>query len=153
MRCCPGNLQQVCLLVRSIGVRCNCQMTSKLSCHSYPEILRIHVENLASILTQVDSVEVQDQLNKQLQAFAEGEIDHASEAFSSLWRTLTHGRDTKAGAKKNPYRVRSRSSRRTIDPDICIVVGTLLGGDATEDCSNQINPAGIFLRPQVFGEA
>ncbi|KAF9642233.1 hypothetical protein BDM02DRAFT_3264538 [Thelephora ganbajun] len=57
----------------------------------YPEILRMHVENLASILIKVDSEEVQGQLNERLQAFSEGEIDHASEAFSSLWRTLTCG--------------------------------------------------------------
>lgn len=50
----------------------------------------MHVENLASILTGVNPGEVQYRLNERLQAFAEGEIDHASEAFSSLWRTLTH---------------------------------------------------------------
>ncbi|KAF9647698.1 hypothetical protein BDM02DRAFT_3187774 [Thelephora ganbajun] len=55
----------------------------------YPEMLRMHVENLASILTKVDSGEAQGQLNERLQAFVEGEIDHTSEAFSSLWRTLT----------------------------------------------------------------
>jgi len=49
----------------------------------------MHVENLASILTGDNSGEVQDELNERLQAFAEGEIDHASEAFSSLWRVLT----------------------------------------------------------------
>jgi len=51
----------------------------------------MHVGNLASTLTKVDSGEIQDQLDERLQAFAEGEIDHASEAFSSLWKTLTHG--------------------------------------------------------------
>lgn len=49
----------------------------------------MHVENLASILTEVDSGEVQDQLDERLQAFSEGEIDHASDAFSSLWTRLT----------------------------------------------------------------
>ena len=59
--------------------------------HSYPKILGIHVENLASILTRVDLGEVLDQVDEQLQGFAEGEIGHASEAISSLWRTLTRG--------------------------------------------------------------
>ena len=49
----------------------------------------MHVENLASILTRVDSGEVLDQVDEQLQGFAEGEIGHTSEAISSLWRTLT----------------------------------------------------------------
>jgi len=51
----------------------------------------MHVENLASVLTKVDSGKLKDQLNERLRAFVEGEIDHASEAFSSLWRTLTDG--------------------------------------------------------------
>lgn len=59
---------------------------------SYPEILGMHVENLAATLTEVDSGEVQDQLDERLQAFAEGKIDHASGAFSSLWKTLAQSR-------------------------------------------------------------
>jgi len=50
----------------------------------------MHVGNLASTLTKADSGEMQDQLDERLQAFAEGEIDHASEAFSSLWKAVTH---------------------------------------------------------------
>jgi len=63
----------------------------------------MHVENLASLLTEVDSGELQDQLNGRLQAFAEGEIDHASEAFSSLWRILTHsgGGETSRDIRRN----------------------------------------------------
>ena len=52
-------------------------------------MLGIHVKNLASVLTRVDSGQLQDQLDERLRAFADGEIDHASEAFSSLWKTLT----------------------------------------------------------------
>ena len=146
MRCCPGNLQQICLLVRSIGVRCNCQLTPK-SYHSYPEILKIHVENLASILTKVDTVEVQDQLNERLQAFADGEIDHASEAFSSLWRTLTRNGGLEAGDGVIMCSVRSLLSCGTIDPEICIALRILMDRLPTEGCSNQIHPTGIFLRP------
>jgi len=53
----------------------------------------MHVENLASVLTEVNSGELKDQLNGRLRAFAEGEIDHASDAFSSLWRILTNSGD------------------------------------------------------------
>ena len=76
---------------------------------SYPEILQIHVENLASILTGVDSGEVQDQLDEQLQVFVEGEIGHASEAFSSLWETLAQ-----SGGKKTTHDFCSRSVRFSI---------------------------------------
>ena len=68
----------------------------------------MHVENLASILTAVDSGGLEDQLNERLQAFAEGEIDHASEAFSSLWRILTNsgggetGRDVRRNIVHSP---------------------------------------------------
>ena len=76
---------------------------------SYPEILEMHVENLASILAGVDSGEVQDQLDEHLQAFAEGEIGHASEAFSSLWEILT-----KSGGKKITHDTRSNTVRVSI---------------------------------------
>lgn len=76
---------------------------------SYPEILEMHVESLASILTGVDSGEVQDQLDEQLQAFAEGEISHASEAFSSLWETLAQ-----SGGKKTTPDFRSTTVRFSI---------------------------------------
>ena len=71
---------------------------------SYPEILKMHVENLASTLIEVDSGELQDQLNERLQAFTEGEIDHASEAFSSLWKILTPsgGGETTRDIRRNP---------------------------------------------------
>lgn len=49
----------------------------------------MHVENLASTLTEADSGEVEDRLDERLRAFAEGQIDYASEAFSSLWKILT----------------------------------------------------------------
>lgn len=56
----------------------------------------MHVENLASILTEDTSGSVQDRLDERLQAFTEGEIDHASEAFSSLWEILLKGESGKA---------------------------------------------------------
>ena len=63
----------------------------------------MHVENLASALTEADSGELQDQLNERLQAFVEGEIGHASDAFSSLWRILTHsgGGETSRDIRRN----------------------------------------------------
>lgn len=73
---------------------------------SYPKILEIHVENLTSILTEVDSGEVSDQLDERVQAFGEGEIDHASDAFSSLWKALTQ-----SGGKKAARNARSSTVR------------------------------------------
>lgn len=90
MRCRPRDLQQIYLPVCPSSARYSCRIISKQP-RSYPEILKMHVENLASVLTRIDSEGVQDQLNERLKAFAEGEIDYASEAFSSLWRILTHG--------------------------------------------------------------
>ena len=54
----------------------------------------MHVDNLSSILIKTDSGGVEGKLDERLQAFAKGEISHASEAFSSLWRILTQNEDT-----------------------------------------------------------
>ena len=71
----------------------------------------MHVDNLASILTKADSGEAQDELDERLRGFAEGEIDHASEAFSSLWRTITRSRgptcETARGVDLNSVRFSS----------------------------------------------
>lgn len=65
----------------------------------------MHVENLASVLTEVDSGELKDQLDERLRAFAEGEIDHASDAFSSLWGILTSsgGGETSRCIRRKPF--------------------------------------------------
>ena len=107
MRCCPRDLQQIYLSVSLINGRRNCYLACKPR-RSYPEILELHVGNLTSILTEVGSGEVQDQLDERLRAFAEGEIDHASEAFSSLWKVLTSSR---SGEVFRPSSVRLPSFR------------------------------------------
>ena len=68
----------------------------------------MHVENLASILAGVDSGAVRDQLDERLQSFSEGEIDHASDAFSSLWIKLTQswGCETPRGTRSSVVRFR-----------------------------------------------
>ena len=86
MRCHPGDVQQIYLSVCLGDLGCHRYLT--LYNRSYPEILGMHVENLASILIKAKSEETQNQLDERLQAFAAGEIDHASDAFSSLWRVL-----------------------------------------------------------------
>ena len=73
----------------------------------------MHVENLASVLTEVESEEMQNHLEERLQAFTTGEIDRASEAILPLWRSLTqresnetiHGTRSNAGS---PSRLRKR---------------------------------------------
>lgn len=87
----------------------------------YPQILGMHIENLASILTEVDSGEVQDQLDERLQAFSEGEIDHASDAFSSLWMRLTQngGGETPCETRS---RVQSEALSSTVSPPLSIAL-------------------------------
>ena len=73
-----------------MSCECGTQLPPDMqSSSSYPEMLGIYVKNLVSVLTKTDSGQLQDRLDERLRAFADGEIDHASEAFSSLWRTLT----------------------------------------------------------------
>ena len=71
----------------------------------------MHVENLASVLTEVHSGELKDQLDERLRAFVEGEIDHASEAFSSLWRALTDG-----GGGETSFEIRLLEGRSSPTP-------------------------------------
>ena len=94
MRCRPGDLQQIYLSVCIGGLGCHRYLT--LCNRSYPEILGMHVENLASVLIRANSEETQNQLDERLQAFAAGEIDHASEAFSSLWRVLAQSESSES---------------------------------------------------------
>ena len=73
----------------------------------------MHIENLASVLTEVKSEEMQSRLDERLLAFTTGEIDHASEAFLSLWKSLVRResnvtiRDTRSNAV-SPSRFRKR---------------------------------------------
>ena len=94
MRCRPGDLQQIYLSVCLGGLGCQGRYLT-LCNRSYPEILGMHVENLASVLIKANSEETQNQLDERLQAFAAGEIDHASDAFSSLWRVLAQRKSSK----------------------------------------------------------
>ena len=77
----------------------------------------MHAENLATILTGFNSGEAQDRLDEQLRYFAEGEIGHASEAFSSLWRTLIQGRGRKTTCDTRLNTVHL-STLRVIDSNI-----------------------------------
>ena len=94
MRCRPGDLQQIYLSVCLGGLGCHRYLT--LCNRSYPEILGMHVKNLASVLIKANSEETQNQLDERLQAFAAGEIDHASDAFSSLWRVLVQRKSSES---------------------------------------------------------
>ena len=58
----------------------------------YPEIVDLHVKNLASVLLSSESQEIQGQLDKKLRSFASGEIPHAADAFSALFGILARHR-------------------------------------------------------------
>lgn len=152
MRSRQRNLQQIHFSVCLDSMRCNCLLTCR-RCRSYPEILKIYVENLASILTGADPGELQDQLDERLQALTEGEIDHASEAFLSLWRNLTHGGGGEPARRIRFDIVRFPSFQETTDPDL--IIHTEPGTPhriAAKECPNQIHQTGIVLRPRVFGK-
>lgn len=117
---------------------------------SYPEMLGIHVKNLASVLTETDSGQLQDRLDERLRAFADGEIDHASEAFSSLWRTLTT-KNGEGGLWGEPRKLKSlrrnkvRYSpfcRGAINPNTDTIAG---GWNTTEDSPDKIHSTRFIL--------
>jgi len=96
---------------------------------------------------------MQDQLDERLQAFAEGEIDHASDAFSFLWRTLTYSEDDEAAVGSRAPIVCLSPFHGTIDPNTCIApAGIPLDGTRTEDRPNQVHPTRVVLRSHVFGK-
>lgn len=57
-------------------------------------MIDLHVGNLASALLSPDSQDVQEQLNKKLRSFADGEIPHAADAFSALFGILARYRSS-----------------------------------------------------------
>ena len=58
----------------------------------YPEMVDLHIENLASALLSSKSQGVQERLNEKLDSFADGEIPHAASAVSALFGLLAHYR-------------------------------------------------------------
>jgi hypothetical protein len=82
-------------------------------------LLRKHIAHLTSVLAEDDSGEVQAQLDDRLEVFAAGEISHASEAVSSLWRTLVQSGDIVRDTGMN---VNRRSFLLLLEHPILIVV-------------------------------
>ena len=54
----------------------------------YPEMVDLHVENLASALLSLNLQDIQDRLDEKLRSFANGEIPHAAHAVSALYSIL-----------------------------------------------------------------
>ena len=108
----------------------------------------MHVENLASVLTEVDSGGLEDQLNERLQAFAEGEIDHASETFSSLWRTLTRSGGGETSRDNHQNNVRSLGGQPTPTPlKVALIKSTRQGSFCDRKYSAKRNNTGNWRTP------
>ena len=56
--------------------------------YRYPEMVDLHVENLASALLSSNPQEVRERLNEKLRSFANGDIPHAANAVSTLFGVL-----------------------------------------------------------------
>ena len=108
MRCRRGSLLQVCVSVsmhRPLQTICLSTVKTR-----YPEIMVLHVRNLASVLLSPDPQEVQRQLNKKIESFADGEIPHAADAFSALFGILAGHRasDTPSDIDKASVQTESK---------------------------------------------
>jgi hypothetical protein len=88
MRCHRRNILQVYISV-SVSLRA---IVPPINHSRYPEIIDLHVRNLASVLLSQDSQDVQERFNKKLRSFADGKIPHAAHAFSALFGILARYR-------------------------------------------------------------